>query len=925
MKKAYYMTNYFSCLLTLIVLAGLLSCVGDEVPLGNHQNPDDNDSYLQIYMNLSELKSAAANSPSTKAMDDEAERMIDPAKLHVLAFKEDEGVETYAYKAPLSGPVTYDSENETKAVITVKLAKTLPAEKYRLVIIANHDILSTSLIPGVTLKADVLNQLSYTVSGKWNADSDSYTPLPMWGESGVVAILESMPNLQLNLYRALARVDVGLNFTTTNGIPTEQTDGLSNFKLKEVNVYRTYTKGYVAPLNSLMTGYDQPFIPADAVRNGDNAPLSYTVSESNGTDNFVRNIYIPEADLPASVTNNNIHTLVIGGYYNGSNTVTYYRLDFSTETNPGDERTFLPVLRNHRYVFNISQVRGPGLATAQAALESTATIENISYNLINWDEAILKMEVQGQYYFGLDQWNLHFDSQPDESIKFKYQTNIPLEKITYEWKNGSNSVFEVANWNNTAKEFTIRTKSENTTNMVLIDTLFVKAGTFSIPIHVEQKYVNFEYEINCETVTVSGVYKNGETLNPDKHQITFSITANNNSILGKNYEIETLDLEGDHGVKFSAAGTFTSLTETITLTGSGTLDHNSADGAFNLRIKSNSSSGSYCEATINPVDDVMNIVVMSDPANAYGYAISRANGGAGKVFHSLSNFGPYDYSIIKTAGEYNFIKGTPYDFYNSKNTEIYKWVTSIGNNGKIADIVYIAYGALFYLNEPNTPSTSDLLIQYLDKGGVIVIFMEDGATSQYFNRRLFDNKSIGWQVVSGGAVYPLSANPALFSDEEERQDVLKRLEGDPILNGPFGDIRDKQIGEDVGSTGVLTNFPLSHPDVTIYSYNNNLNSNPKVTNSTAVVGYKYESENRNLFFWCDGGLMSSGTNGLPHTGHTLTPFNWDINTMFPIPMPSYGSVDANRMPVYNSTMFCNMMAWAIKKSQSLKSKREGKL
>lgn len=916
------MRRYTYFLLLLVGLTGLFSCVQDEIP--DKFNPDTTnpDGFIRIHMNMPELRSPDSGSASTRAMNDAAERDIDESKLNILVFKKDGSDEKFAYKAPLSGSVEYSDEDKTKAMITVKLMQSTNGEQYRLVVVANHDIAGGSIATG-TLKSEVLEQLTYSVAGKWNADNNGYMPFPMWGETELVTVSSSMPSQSVSLYRALARIDIGLGFNTDGGTLLEEAAGLSDFTLKEIKVYRTYQKGYVAPLNSSMAQpYTTPFVPSDAVRNADNAPLTYTIADAAGASKYVREIYIPEVNLPSSPSNDNMHSIVVGGYYKGNTSVMYYRLDFATEDAATGNRSYLPVLRNHRYVFNISEVRGPGFISPEAALQSTGTIEKMDYELIVWEESIHKMEVQGKYYFGLDKRNAQLNPQrtfiyEDNVVTLKYQTNYPLsvsDPITLTWKGTNPSPFFEATWHQGSKEIIIKARTENTTNIVQFDTLFVKAGPITIPVHVEQLYVNFKYTINCGSVQVAGTYKNGEALDPSIHTITFTITAEDNTILGKPYELVTEDLEGNHGISFSAKGIFSSVNQTITMRGNGTLINASIDEPFKLRIKSNSSSGSYCEATINPVDQAMNIVVLAY-TDGSGFDISMPAWGTNKLLTHPNNFGSNDNSIVKV-GEYNFISSTIYNFSLYTSSEPYKWITGIGNNGKIADMVYIAYAAVFNAN------TAQLLVDYIKKGGVVVAFIEDVSTVQYLMNALFEQSGITAAAVgAAGNVYPFPAHPSFNLSSQELETVLRDYEKDPILNGPFGDARDKQWGEDRSPTIGINDLPLD-ANVTIYSYINDLSTPSPNMSNRQVSGFKYESEDKNLIFFGDGGFMASGT-GSPYADPIGFPFYWDTNTMFPIPKPVYGHNLYHRWEVYNSIVFCNIMAWAVKKSQSLKSKREG--
>lgn len=63
----------------------------------------------------------------------------------------------------------------------------------------------------------------------------------------------------------------------------------------------------------------------------------------------------------------------------------------------------------------------------------------------------------------------------------------------------------------------------------------------------------------------------------------------------------------------------------------------------------------------------------------------------------------------------------------------------------------------------------------------------------------------------------------------------------------------------------------------------------------------------------DGGFTSSPS-GVPGGSNLICPFYWNTNTMAPIPKPNYGA-GTTKYDVYNSQMWCNVMAWAIKQAQ----------
>lgn len=922
------MYQRFKSVLLLCIIAGtglLCSCMDD----GNVDVPEKgggvSEGFMRIHLNLPDLLAFDPSKAATRAMDNDAERAIDPSLLNILVFKSNGGgSETFYYKAPVSGSITYEDAEKRMAIVTVKLVKSEGSnDKFRIVVVANHSMDGVPMTEDVTTKEEVLEGLVFPMPDKWNAGDGNSTPFPMWGENeNPVEITENVQLDAINMYRALARVDVGLNFESVDNVLSENALGLDAFKIKEIKVYRTYTGGFVAPLDASQI-YTQPSIPSGAVRRADNAPLEFEVAETGGADKFVREIYLPEAGLPASPASGNMHCIVVGGYYKGSNSITYYRLNFA-ETGDNGDVTHYPILRNHRYTFNIQQITGPGYATATEALNSEGFAGNMSYDLIVWDENIHEVQVMGKYYLGLDNRNVRLSANKDtigapNTLTINYQTNYPLsasDTLGLKWKEGS--LFKAV-WNSSTNSIAISANTENVSNTVLTDTLYVRAGLLTIPVRVEQSYVNFRYTINCATVNVNGTYTAGSALTTS-NTISLTLVAEDPSIIGKKYIIETEDLTGDHGISFRVEGTFTAQTMNVVLAGSGTLS-SSATEPFVLRINSNSSNGAFCEATIIPVGRKMNILVLGNISNAYGYAISRLNGGAGQVFNYPGNFGSNNNSIVKMP-EINYITSASYAF--GQNSDPYKWVTGLGNEGKIADLVYFSYPA--YISDAG----ARLLMEYLDKGGVVVAFLQEALSEQTIARYLFNNNSITSQ--DGGAaghVFPFPAHPILVGQGTEAQrEILRKFEGDPIVNGPFGDVRDKQWGEDASVTRALSNFPATDPNVTIYSYARNISTTGTVSTSTNVTGYKYESATRNLVWFGDGGFMSSDYdplypyNGVPtNTSNIICPFKWDAATMFPIPKPNYG-VSSVRWDVYNSIAFCNIMAWAVEKSLSLQSKRD---
>ena len=753
----------------------------------------------------------------------------------------------------------------------------------------------------------------------------------MFGQVVVQGIKEDKNSFQVSLFRALARIDVGLNFkmdeATQHGLYSEETLGLSNFKLERVLVYRTVNEGYIGPLNN--ESNKTAWVP-NVQRRSDDQPLVYELPTANEAKALVREIYVPEVGLPISngageVSNDAVHCLVIGGSFDGGPT-TYYRLDFAQEDAEGI-RHYAPILRNHRYLFNIINVRSAGFTTADEALKSTSTT-NVDFQLVSCDETIHEMHIQGQYYFGLDNREFTFEPRIDANFAktnvadVAYQTNYPLtseEPLVLKWASTETDPKATENfkavWNERSKSIRITPLKTNLSNEMLTDTLHVQFGTFDIPIVVHQSYLDVMYSMMCETVEVHGTYKSMRRLVND-HFITLSIKADNSQLAGLPYKIQTQPI---HGITFTAEGVLkgTTAPQEIQLKGSGilSLSEDKKTEPFTVIIESNSSADTYCEATINPVMGQLNIVTLGYGEDTYGYNLSGKSV-ANKVLTSPNNFGPNDNSRVKVEG-FNIINGG-----NTSNLsiDVKEWLT--GNKrikNTIEGVDDLAMADIFHIGHNSTIVKSDvpILLDFMKNGGVVVLFMENTSPLLFFESVYNIKLSMG--STSGSKAVPLVGNEAFRMqkdlDVEEWDKYLNLYRQDPVLNGPFGDISEYQWGEDASLYCYVVGIPENDIHTSIYSKDYKLNKRGELNNGTeGVSAFKYQSDSYNLVFVGDGGFNSQSGHD---NSQTICPFWYDMDTYEPIAKPNYSPGSSKYpTPVYNSQMFCNIFAWAIDRATS---------
>lgn len=506
--------------------------------------------------------------PITRSMTPGQEQAIN--NFQVLVFEVNGAEEVFRYIAPFTKKSDYE--------ITVTANVSQKNEPYRFVILANAD--QTITPKEGTPKAAVLNQYLYDNQGKWESQA-----IPMWGELNETFVVDRERYVSVLLHRALARVDVGLCFKEqTQENQTEEVEGLDNFKINSIRVYRTKNQGYVATSKERMTAdkITQPNIPGtakynsndssnkgyDNLEDADEDPLIYQVDKTlnpEGVDCIVREIYIPESiESVDGKSMDEVPCIVIGGFYNGSTTETYYRADFAYYKDDGRVDRYMPILRNNRYVFNVKSVSNSGFKDPDQALDSFTA--NMTLNVAVWNSRDLNFYIKGDYFFQIDTRNVVLEARdrddPEEEhvlVRVPYKTNINLTcgktAIKYKWGSfGADADFKDVVVENDGTDHYVgacpnqlfgsqggahirceesyiqfgasRNVGEDGEPAVeREDILYLQIEDFQFAVHVKQKAINLDYDLLCNTIEVHGKYREGALLNYT-HFITLDLKAN---------------------------------------------------------------------------------------------------------------------------------------------------------------------------------------------------------------------------------------------------------------------------------------------------------------------------------------------------------------------------------------------------------------
>ena len=390
--------------------------------------------------------------PLTRSLTPEGENSTAAERIRLLVFDKDD---KFSYEAKVTSytPSGVPADKKGKGTMTLLAKNTPSGDTSTFVMLANiaaSDETGVDKLTGKT-REEVMELFTFSMpeKGEWK-DGE----LPMWGVSDPVRVDHSsgaVPKLGIiYLVRAVARVDVGLNLSSTSeGASTfdEKAGGIEGITLTKVFFYNTNAEGRVSPFEN-ETYWDkanrkakQPSIPdpAPAVT-GKIDRTSSIVDEKI----LLREVYVPEAvnaptaatqgangeTLPENNTENYLKRPYIvvgltGADKSRPDKETFFRIDYLKRTGAEADATYeyLPLLRNHRYLVNITEVGGPGFDTEEDARKGPAA--NIMYNVVVWSESTMSnVQYDGQYMLGVSDDHFTFYREGG-SLMAKVQTSWP--------------------------------------------------------------------------------------------------------------------------------------------------------------------------------------------------------------------------------------------------------------------------------------------------------------------------------------------------------------------------------------------------------------------------------------------------------------------------------------------------------------------
>lgn len=373
------MRNIFLILAATLAVGGFTSCHRETL---EPEPPAFSGEEVRFVLDV-----PAAATPMTRSMDGAKENEVQ--EVAVLVFSVDaSGNETFDYSKIV--PQSAITNSSAPYRIEFKVVLNSGNDK-KVALVANPSAVLKTYIASITAntpKTAVLQNLVYsnTSSTGWAADgAGTYTPIPMYGETPKVNIAAGGNISGIQMIRMLARIDVKVNLVVSS-LP---------FILDKIHLCNYNTNGRVSPV------WDAKGATSATAATAPNLPTMLahtTLSIPYTTVPSIGEIYTFEAKA-ASDANGIAHAdrkeatcLVLEGRFNGSATSSFYRVDFTydgtvTGTTKGD---YMPLLRNHNYVVEVTDAQANGYPNLNAALESYSVQSNLAVRTISYDMGVIK-------------------------------------------------------------------------------------------------------------------------------------------------------------------------------------------------------------------------------------------------------------------------------------------------------------------------------------------------------------------------------------------------------------------------------------------------------------------------------------------------------------------------------------------------------
>ncbi|MEY8686080.1 fimbrial protein [Bacteroides sp. AN502(2024)] len=392
MQSSSIIIPFRNLLSVLLFLPFVLSCRQDDPILPAPPTPGKGETAkVTLALHIPDFRAA-----NTRA--GVHEEKID--KITVLMFAEESGTEKVKVKKNIPYASLLDGGAPDTKIFSTPVT---PGIYKRIVLVANAETELSGINVGSTY--DALKQVEATgkFGQKGGTEPDSY--IPMYGEYAPTEGIKLEAGVSrtiaqaLQLIRMLARVDI-INPATSGATTVGQV-----YFVNPARNGRVWVDPVSYNTSNPQSGYMSPTLPG-------------TLQKANGSDPLlgagdlgvqVITYYLneqPATSTTLTTSGNNRPCIVMILAYQGRQY--YYRMDYTWDgikgggVPPYEKGKPMPILRNHRYIFNIKEVKGPGFLTLREALQSPenhTNHHNIVVTPVVVDEAFTDVTFTDEGYF----------------------------------------------------------------------------------------------------------------------------------------------------------------------------------------------------------------------------------------------------------------------------------------------------------------------------------------------------------------------------------------------------------------------------------------------------------------------------------------------------------------------------------------------
>lgn len=399
MKRKKYLNRSIFSLLYISVLF-LSSCIAEK---GWEDEMVANEEEVMVSFDVKLPSSIQQVTRSTQTTEE-----AEVKNIYALIFENDG---TYVGRKVITqNNMTVDPDDPELLTFKISLLlskSTDPADRYEVILLANmSDAGTESLVSQINAQVAAKADRDVFLQGlTYSSVTNPEAPFPMAslvkGPQTISSTTDFTGSNRFEMIRMVARMDMGFDAS------------YAGYTIEEVHFYNYNRYGLV--------WHNQEDIPSTVVlppSPGKEEDKSYSVVNTNtGKTSFSAQMYTLEATVEES---DETRPCLVVRITDGTEDLGWYRIDFARS-----DGTYLDIVRNYRYIFTITGVKGNGFDDADTAYRSKSS--NLEAEIIDWsDTGVDEVVTDGQYILGVAPVKIELDAEVSTGNTITVKTTSPV-------------------------------------------------------------------------------------------------------------------------------------------------------------------------------------------------------------------------------------------------------------------------------------------------------------------------------------------------------------------------------------------------------------------------------------------------------------------------------------------------------------------